>query len=291
MFACAHKLDRREQRNLLSGRLPHVAAIGQQFLAQARPRVLSLPEHVLAGLPDLPATVATPFDGDVDDIGDADLGRSTSAHGDLSGAIGPRAQVRDWNVVRSNGPGSHTPIRSVGRLAGSVPSQSDTPAKGKAALLQSQPEAGSYASTPDLYSSGRGWPAGQRGSALARRVPLRGGRNARPVSSGPSGPTRVKVERPQAANSPSGRPSWPAPAAGTNDLDAGRFRAGGIFRRVRASAERGRVPGPGHAEADLGPRTVTATGNCSPVILASLGRLRSNSWHRGTCLDGSLRGP
>jgi hypothetical protein len=40
MFACAYKLDRREQRNLLSGRLPHVAAIGQQFLAQARPRAL-----------------------------------------------------------------------------------------------------------------------------------------------------------------------------------------------------------------------------------------------------------
>jgi hypothetical protein len=39
-------------------------------------------------------------------------------------------------------------------------------------------------------------------SALARRVPLRGGRNARPVSSGPSGRPGVKVERPQAAQRP-----------------------------------------------------------------------------------------
>ena len=30
---------------------------------------------------------------------------------------------------------------------------------------------------------------------------------------------------------------------------------------MRASAERGRVQGPGRAEADLGPQTVTATGN------------------------------
>jgi hypothetical protein len=33
---------------------------------------------------------------------------------------------------------------------------------------------------------------------------------------------------------------------------------GGIPRRVRASAERGRVQGPGRAEADLGPRTLPA---------------------------------
>jgi len=32
---------------------------------------------------------------------------------------------------------------------------------------------------------------------------------------------------------------------------------GGIPRRVRASAERGRVQGPGRAEADLGPRAVS----------------------------------
>ena len=34
-----------------------------------------------------------------------------------------------------------------------------------------------------------------------------------------------------------------------------------VFPPVRASAERGRVQGPGRAEADLGPRTIAATGN------------------------------
>jgi hypothetical protein len=90
------------------------------------------------------------------------------------------------------------------------------------------------------------WSA-RRGSALARREPLRGGRNARPVSSGPSGPTRGQ------GGAPAGRPTCPerhgagvtAPASRprTNDLDAGRFGPGGISRRVRASAERGRVQG------------------------------------------------
>jgi hypothetical protein len=50
-------------------------------------------------------------------------------------------------------------------------------------------------------------------SALARRVPLRGGRNARPVSPGPSGPTRGQAGAPAGRQPPSGRPSWPAPAA------------------------------------------------------------------------------
>ena len=36
------------------------------------------------------------------------------------------------------------------------------------------------------------------------------------------------------------------------------WRAGWYSRRVRASAERGRVQGPGRAEADLGPRTLPA---------------------------------
>jgi hypothetical protein len=40
-------------------------------------------------------------------------------------------------------------------------------------------------------------PAGWCGSALTRRVPLRGGRNARPVSPGPSGPTRCQGGVPQ----------------------------------------------------------------------------------------------
>jgi hypothetical protein len=39
---------------------------------------------------------------------------------------------------------------------------------------------------------------------------------------------------------------------------AGGCRAGWYSLRVRASAERGRVQGPGRAEADFGPRTVTA---------------------------------
>jgi hypothetical protein len=46
---------------------------------------------------------------------------------------------------------------------------------------------------------------------------------------------------------------------------AGVCRAGWYSRRVRASAERGRVQGPGRAEADLDPRTITATDNfCLP---------------------------
>jgi hypothetical protein len=72
-----------------------------------------------------------------------------------------------------------------------------------------------------------GWVAGRHGSALARRVPLRVGRNARPVSSGPSGPTRVKLEPPQPPVA-----AWPSQMAGVaarrNELDAGRFGPGGI---------------------------------------------------------------
>jgi hypothetical protein len=118
-----------------------------------------------------------------------------------------------------------------------------------------------------LVAKGSEPPSGRRlvgrgGSALARRVTLRGGRNARPVSSGPSGPTRGQGGAPAAAGRPSGRPRPSAAAARRYDLDAGVCRAGWYSRRVRASAERGRVQGPGRAEADPGPRTVTATGNC-----------------------------
>jgi hypothetical protein len=102
------------------------------------------------------------------------------------------------------------------------------------------------------------WSAGC-GSALARRVPLRGGRNARPVSPGPSGPTRGQAGGPAGRqpclDCPAGRRQRPR----TNELDAGRFRAGWYFRRVRVSAERGRVQGPGRAEADFGPRTLSDT--------------------------------
>jgi hypothetical protein len=68
----------------------------------------------------------------------------------------------------------------------------------------------------------------------------------------------VKLERPQAARHPTGPSqldgSW---RPRTNELDAGDCRAGWYSRRVRASAQRGRVQGPGRAEADFGPRTVS----------------------------------
>ena len=65
----------------------------------------------------------------------------------------------------------------------------------------------------------------------------------------------VKLEPPQP---PVGRLALRAAgvAARRNELDAGHFRAGWYSRRVRASAERGRVQGPGRAEADQGLRTV-----------------------------------
>jgi hypothetical protein len=84
---------------------------------------------------------------------------------------------------------------------------------------------------------------------------------------GPVGPTRdcparpeVKLERPQAARTLESS-LWPTPAAEYERADAGRLRAGWYSRRARASAERGRAQGPGRAEADLGPRTITATSN------------------------------
>ena len=91
----------------------------------------------------------------------------------------------------------------------------------------------------------------------------------------------VKVERPQAAGRPRAVPAGRRRRPRTNDLDAGRLRAGWYSRRVRASAERGRVQGPGRAEADLGPRAVpvaripmrnswppTAIRNCSAGLPA-----------------------
>ena len=66
------------------------------------------------------------------------------------------------------------------------------------------------------------------GSALARRVPRRGGRNARPVSSGPSGPTRGQAGAPAAAGRPPGRPSSPASRRGGTSLRPGAFGPGGI---------------------------------------------------------------
>jgi hypothetical protein len=96
------------------------------------------------------------------------------------------------------------------------------------------------------------WPGGCRCAEGGTPDPCHRDHPARPG---------VKLERPQAASSPPG-PSQlagdrrPSPHA----LHPGRLRAGWYSRRVRASAERGRVQGPGRAEADLGPRTV-------PVVL------------------------
>jgi hypothetical protein len=130
-------------------------------------------------------------------------------------------------------------------------------------------------------------PSGPRTSSLDRRrcavAPSPGGVAARRAER----PTRVigttRPDRGQ-AGAPAGRPAslGPSQLAGegrprTNELDAGRSRAGWYSRRVRASAERGRVQGPGRAEADLGPRTITvvaipcailrAPPDCSRAIL------------------------
>jgi hypothetical protein len=70
-------------------------------------------------------------------------------------------------------------------------------------------------------------------------------------------PDRGQGGAPAAASRPPGRPRPSASAARRYDLDAGVCRAGWYSRRVRASAERGRVQGPGRAEADLGPRAVS----------------------------------
>ena len=99
-------------------------------------------------------------------------------------------------------------------------------------------------------------PVGQRASALTRWVPLRGGRNARPVSPGPSGPTRGQAGAPAAAPRASDRPRPPASRRGGTTLTPVSVGPGGIRRRVRASAERGRVQGPGRAEVDFDPRTL-----------------------------------
>jgi hypothetical protein len=96
------------------------------------------------------------------------------------------------------------------------------------------------------------------GSALARRGRCAEGGTPDPCPGDHPARPGVKVERPQAASSsrtvPAGRRRRPR----TNELDAGVCRAGWSSRRVRASAERGRVRGPGRAEADLGPRALPA---------------------------------
>ena len=76
----------------------------------------------------------------------------------------------------------------------------------------------------------------------------------------------------------------------TNELDAGACRAGWYSRRVRASAERGRVQGPGRAEADLGPRTVTAALFPSAIPTGPPDRSTAISQTPRRSLDGSLQG-
>jgi hypothetical protein len=65
---------------------------------------------------------------------------------------------------------------------------------------------------------------------------------------------------------------------------------GGSSRRVRALAERGRVQGPGRAEADLGPRAVTDV--LLPGVIASVAPERSSAilYHRSWSQDGPLQG-
>jgi hypothetical protein len=103
------------------------------------------------------------------------------------------------------------------------------------------------------------------------------------VSSGPSGPTRGQGGAPAGRQTPQERPSWPRTwRPRTYDLEAGCFRAGWYSRRVRASAERGRVQGPGRAEADLSPRTVTVKRNW---LRYSRAACEHRSWN---CLVGLL---
>jgi hypothetical protein len=130
------------------------------------------------------------------------------------------------------------------------------------------------------------------GSALARRVPLRVGRNARPVSPGPSGPTRGQAGAPAGRQPPAGTvPAGRCRRPRTNELDPGRPRAGWYSRRVRASAERGRVQGPGRAEADLGPRTLSDTLFPSTIQSRSPGRSIAISRPLGVPRMGPRRGP
>jgi hypothetical protein len=78
---------------------------------------------------------------------------------------------------------------------------------------------------------------------------------------GPVGPTRDHPARPRVKLGPRRPPATlgssqlaGAGGRGGTSLPPGVCRAGWYSRRVRASAERGRDPAPGRAEADFGPR-------------------------------------
>ena len=135
-------------------------------------------------------------------------------------------------------------------------------------------------------------------SALARRVTLRGGRNARPVSPGPSGPTRGQ------AGAPAGRPLpfRALPAARrrrprTNELDAGvgpdgrvvfppgegigRTRPGAGSRPRRGRSRPRTLPAallhpqfrsgpPGRSTAIPGPRQLPRMGPCRGPLIPPL---------------------
>jgi hypothetical protein len=108
------------------------------------------------------------------------------------------------------------------------------------------------------------------GSALTRRGRCAEGGTPDPCPRDHPARPGVKLERPQAAHHALG-PSQPAGAGGRGrtSLTPAAVGPGGISRRVRVSAERGRVQGPGRAEADLGPRTLPAT-LLHPAIPSSL---------------------
>ena len=132
-------------------------------------------------------------------------------------------------------------------------------------------------------------PGGRCGSALTRRVTLRVGRNARPVSSGPSGPTRGQGGAPAGRPTPSGRPRSPASRPRTNDLEAGGCRAGwysppgeGIGRTRPGAGSRPR-------RGRFRPPDRHRSRNCHAHFRPASWSLWRDCWHRGASLDGSLQ--
>src|SRR5215204_2881365 len=86
-----------------------------------------------------------------------------------------------------------------------------------------------------------------------------------------------RVERPRPPGALRAVPAGWRRGRGRTTLDAGVCRAGWYSRRVRASAERGRVQGPGRAEADFGPRPLDSGQPCR----AEQGNLARRTRHHG----------
>jgi hypothetical protein len=82
---------------------------------------------------------------------------------------------------------------------------------------------------------------------------------------------------PQAASHPRAVPAGRRRRPRRNELDAGVCRAGWYSRQVRASAERGRVQGPGRAEADFGPPSAPLC----PALPCRAGHLARRTRHHG----------